>query len=112
LRIFSFADNAEPYTNDIIGHIYCVSPRLQVVSIDKPDEAEDLVGHDDAPGGGGVVYWARQNDAGDTEILPGDSETLTIRFRVADDVPADTSLARECEPQAHGGAQISDASGR
>jgi len=144
---FIFADNAEPYLNDIIGHLYCESPRLradvsasqtdvspgdivdvtvtmsydsvvpppgkeisrftvlrprfyinypdpwlEVVSINKPEEAVDLLAHGDASGNGGVIYWARENDDGAAEILPGDSETLTIQFRVVDQVPADTEL--------------------
>ncbi len=144
---YIFADNAEEYLNDIIGHIFCESPRfrgsldattsqvsagssfdltvtmsydsvvpppgkeisrfkllrprayinypeqwLTVTGIDKEDEAEDLPGHDDDSEGGGVVYWARKNDDGDQEMLPGESEQLVIHFQVSDSVPADTTL--------------------
>jgi hypothetical protein len=65
---------------------------LAFVSVDKPDEASDLPGFDDAPSAGGVVFWARTDDAGDTVLSPGDSETLRATFRVRDGVPAGTTV--------------------
>jgi hypothetical protein len=142
-----FADNSPDYSNDIIGHIVCTSPRLhaaiaadrttaapgdavtydltmsydflalppgrsddrfallrprlyfdypedllEVETIDKPDEATDLPDFDDGPPAGGVVYWAREDDAGDTAMSPGGSETLRVTLRVRDGVPAGTEV--------------------
>ena len=142
-----FADNSPEYMNDIIGHIFCVSPRLtgevaadkttvnagdtitytvtfryddvvlppgsdpsyftlarawlylnypedalHIESIDKPTQAEDLSGFDSSPSAGGVVYWNRQNGAGDEQMAPGDSDTLVVTARVKAGVPTGTTL--------------------
>ncbi|MBN1771822.1 MAG: hypothetical protein JXB32_11205 [Deltaproteobacteria bacterium] len=65
---------------------------LVVESLDLPEEAVDLVGFDDEPSAGGVVYWARTDDAGEAQLAPGDSETLHVTTRVRDGVPAGTEL--------------------
>ncbi|MBI5486916.1 MAG: hypothetical protein HY905_06260 [Deltaproteobacteria bacterium] len=142
-----FADNSPEYSNDIIGHIVCSSPRLRAAivadrtvaapgdlvvydvtmsqdflalppgrdderfsllrprlyldypedllifeSVDRPEEATDLPGFDDEPSVGGVVYWARTDDAGDEVLRSGEAETLRATFRVRDGVPQGTEV--------------------
>jgi hypothetical protein len=65
---------------------------LEVVALDLPEEAEDLVGFDDEPAAGGVVYWARTDDAGEGQLAPGESEMLHVTTRVREGVPAGTEL--------------------
>lgn len=142
---YVFADNAEEYFNDIIGHIFCESPRFHgevsagssqvgagesveltltmsyddlvpppgkeksrfqlmrprlylnyperlvtIESIGKPDEATDLPGFESEEEGGGVVYWARRDDNDDTNMQPGETETLTVTARIGENVPVGT----------------------
>lgn len=161
-----FADNSPEYSNDIIGHIVCTSPRLrasvaadrttaapgdtlvwsvtlaydflalppgrddarftllrprlyfdypeaalEVVALDPPDEAQDLPGRVGEPSAGGVVYWARIDEAGEAEMAPGASETLHVETRVRDGVPAGTELrvAARVTSQRTSGYQHEDA---
>lgn len=142
-----FADNSPEYMNDIIGHIYCASPRLhgtvaadkttaapgesivyqvtlayddvvppedidvsrfslarprlyfdypenllEILAVDKPDEATDLPDLDDSPSAGGVVYWERTDDAGETAMAAGETEMLVVTARVRDGVPTGSEL--------------------
>jgi len=65
---------------------------VSLETIDKPDEATDLPGFDDTPSAGGVIYWARQDDSGATEMAPGESEILRVGLRVRDGVPQGTRV--------------------
>lgn len=144
---YVFADNAQPYMNDIIGHILCTSPRLratvvsdkasaaagdtigftitmsyddaeppagiskdrfslmrprlyfnypeqlvQVTLIDKATEAHDLPGKDSAAQGGGIVYWARKDSAGNEAMAPAESATLGVTVKVRDTAPTGSDL--------------------
>jgi hypothetical protein len=92
-------DSLEPPPGKELSRFSLLRPRLyldypnsmiEITHIDKPDEAAVLA----APNadGVGVVYWARQNDEGAAEMLPGETETLRVEARLRDNIPNGTPI--------------------